>query len=149
MDLYERALSSRRLWARDEQGRRFAVPIAGWTAARRPGDESVLERCAGATLDVGCGPGRLVAALTNTGVQALGVDVSAGAVTFARSLGASAVCRSVFDPLPGDGHWDHAILADGNIGIGIGIGISIGGDPGRSGVCHAPFVGLAADVLKG
>ncbi len=122
MDLYERALSvpTERcgLWVRDEQGRRFAVPVADWTASRRPGDESLLGRCVGATLDVGCGPGRLVAALTRSGVPALGVDVSPGAVAHARAGGAAAVCRSVFDPLPGDGQWDHAILADGNVGIG-------------------------------
>jgi hypothetical protein len=26
--------------------------------------------------------------------------------------------RNVFDPLPREGQWDHALLADGNIGIG-------------------------------
>ena len=32
--------------------------------------------------------------------------------------GACAIHRSVFDPLPGQGRWVTALLADGNIGIG-------------------------------
>jgi SAM-dependent methyltransferase len=94
------------------------LPVSDWTNPRRPGDESLLSRCAMATLDIGCGPGRLAAALSATGVLALGVDVSPGAVASARASGARAICRSVFDPLPGAGTWDHALLADGNIGIG-------------------------------
>lgn len=92
---------------------------AQWTAAR-PGDGGLLRRCAGPTLDVGCGPGRLVAAL---GRAALGVDVCPEAVRQARRRGAAAVCRSVFDPLPREGGWQRVLLADGNIGIG--------GDPTR------------------
>lgn len=32
--------------------------------------------------------------------------------------GGSALCRSVFDPLPGRGSWGTVLLIDGNIGIG-------------------------------
>lgn len=79
--------------------------------------------CAGPTLDVGCGPSRLVAALTARGIPALGVDVAAAAVAVTRSAGALALRRSVFDRVPGAGRWQAALLADGNIGIG--------GDPVR------------------
>lgn len=69
-------------------------------------------------LDVGCGPGRLVAELAGQGRTALGVDVSDAAVAHSRAFGGQALCRSVFDPLPGEGRWDTVLLMDGNIGIG-------------------------------
>jgi SAM-dependent methyltransferase len=92
-----------------------------WFADRTPGDESLLARCTGPTLDVGCGPGRLVAALSARGLAALGVDVSAEAVRQARRRGAPARRACVFGPV--EGGWRHLLLADGNIGIG--------GDPER------------------
>jgi hypothetical protein len=46
------------------------------------------------------------------------VDTSRVAVRLARSAGATAVCRSIFDPVPGEGAWDTVLLADGNVGIG-------------------------------
>lgn len=91
-----------------------------WTRTVRPGDGGLLRRCQGRTLDVGCGPGRLVAAL---GRAALGLDVCPDAVRLARRRGANVLCRSVFDPLPREGRWRWVLLADGNIGIG--------GDPAR------------------
>ncbi len=69
-------------------------------------------------LDVGCGPGRLVAALEGQGRRALGVDVSEAAVAHTVRRGGRAVRASVFDPLPGAGRWGTALLMDGNIGIG-------------------------------
>ncbi|HET7720371.1 MAG TPA: methyltransferase domain-containing protein, partial [Acidimicrobiales bacterium] len=66
----------------------------------------------------GCGPGRLVAALTSRGVTALGVDVSPAAVARTRRHGGAALRRSVFDRLPGEGRWGTVLLMDGNIGIG-------------------------------
>nr|WP_221475710.1 class I SAM-dependent methyltransferase [Sphaerisporangium rubeum] len=83
-----------------------------------PGDEEVLARCAAPTLDVGSGPGRLTAALARRGVAALGVDISPVAVALTRRAGGTALCASVFEPLPRTGHWAVALLADGNIGIG-------------------------------
>jgi SAM-dependent methyltransferase len=89
----------------------------------RPGDRAFLNRCGGPTLDVGCGPGRLVHALHAAGVPALGIDICPTAVRLARRRGARAVSADVFGPVPGAGTWRHALLADGNIGIG--------GDPAR------------------
>jgi SAM-dependent methyltransferase len=96
---------------------------AAWCQDALPGDTALLGHCAGPTLDVGCGPGRLAKALVQDGRPALGIDISAAAVRLARRRGAVALQRDVFDPLPGTGRWRHLLLADGNIGIG--------GDPHR------------------
>jgi SAM-dependent methyltransferase len=87
----------------------------------RPADEhdhAVLSRCTGPTLDVGCGPGRLTAALAERGHVALGIDVVSGAVVRTVHRGGSALLRDVFAELPGEGRWETVLLADGNIGIG-------------------------------
>lgn len=81
-------------------------------------DELILESVAGPVLDVGCGPGRHLRALTRRGVFALGVDLSTVAVSLAVGGGANAIVGSVFDELPGAGTWRTALLLDGNIGIG-------------------------------
>ncbi|MFD9795864.1 class I SAM-dependent methyltransferase [Streptomyces sp. NPDC059070] len=94
------------------------LEVERWCAAPDPADLTVLRRCRGAVLDIGCGPGRLVVALAAFGTAALGVDVSPEAVRRTRRSGGSALCRSVFDPLPGEGRWNTALLLDGNIGIG-------------------------------
>jgi SAM-dependent methyltransferase len=113
-------LSSLKLWAHEAGGERFSLPVADWSSSRLPGDEALLARCAGPTLDVGCGPGRLVAALATRGAHALGIDISSAAVSQARSRAGNvnALQRCVFGPVPGAGLWEHALLADGNIGIG-------------------------------
>jgi SAM-dependent methyltransferase len=111
------------LTLRDDRGEAHPVNLAAWCRRFQPGDAGLLDRCAGPTLDVGCGPGRLAAALLGRGLAALGIDVSAAAVTLARRRGVPALLRDVFDPLPGHGRWGHVLLADGNIGIG--------GAPGR------------------
>jgi hypothetical protein len=46
------------------------------------------------------------------------VDVSPQAVRYTRRRGAPALLADVFGPLPEEGRWDCALLADGNIGIG-------------------------------
>ena len=87
----------------------------------RPADDhehEVLARCVGPTLDVGCGPGRLTAALAERGQVALGIDVVGDAVGQTLQRGGSALRRSVFDPVPGEGRWRTVLLADGNVGIG-------------------------------
>lgn len=99
-------------------GRRSALPVPRWHGPPEPAIQSVVARCAGPTIDLGCGPGRLTAALTRRGLVTLGVDISADAVRLTRSRGAAALRRDLFQPLPGEGRWTHALLIDGNIGIG-------------------------------
>jgi SAM-dependent methyltransferase len=124
-------------WALHRAARGDATPIdllsaSGTTVARmdaaewyvpRAGDDALLDACTGGTLDVGCGPGRLVLALRRRRVTALGVDISAVAIDQARRSGADAIVCDVFGPVPDEGRWRHVLLADGNIGIG--------GDPVR------------------
>lgn len=91
---------------------------ADWYGRSRPGDEALLDCCQGSTLDVGCGPGRLVTALAGRGIAALGIDISVEAVSHALGRGAAARLCDVFADVPDAGWWGHAVLADGNIGIG-------------------------------
>ncbi len=104
-------------------GRRLELNVHRWRSEADSGDHSLLARCRGATLDVGCGPGRLTTELSRRGVRSLGIDVTRAAIDLARAAGASAICRSVFDELPNEGKWDTVLLADGNLGIA--------GDPKR------------------
>lgn len=103
---------------RYSDGRSRPLPLSRWCNDPDRADAELLRRCSDPTLDVGCGPGRLVAALTAAGRPALGIDVAAAAVRLTRGAGARAVRRSVFDPLPNEGEWGTVLLADGNIGIG-------------------------------
>jgi SAM-dependent methyltransferase len=102
----------------DDRGRCTPLALHSWCADQVTGDGALLDRCAGPTLDVGCGPGRLTSALTARGLPALGIDISRAAVRLTRRRGASALRASVFDRLPAEGRWDTVLLADGNIGIG-------------------------------
>ncbi|WP_406193559.1 class I SAM-dependent methyltransferase [Kitasatospora sp. NBC_01560] len=109
------------LWLRREDGGRIPLDIERWCAPAAGADHSLLLRClrlAAPVLDLGCGPGRLVAELLALGVPALGVDVTGAAVDRTVGLGGAALCRSVFDRLPAEGRWGAALLADGNLGIG-------------------------------
>lgn len=139
--IYETALGSAdgRLWVRHCDGRREPLPVLTWRGGLTAGDTCLLQRCAGPTLDLGCGPGRLAAALTARGLPALGIDLSPLAVRLARRAGASALCRDVFGPLPAEGRWSTLILADGNIGIG--------GDPARLLTRTAELLGPTGRVL--
>lgn len=124
-DPYANALRSGRgpLFLRRTDGRLLPLDVERWCAGADAADLSALRRCEGPVLDVGCGPGRLVAALAVRGHRALGIDISDAAVDRTRRLGGSALHRSVFEPLPGEGRWGTILLVDGNIGIG--------GDPSR------------------
>lgn len=108
---------------RDEDGDLLGESAARWFGSATEAERAMLTRLPGPVLDVGCGPGRLVVALLELGVPALGVDTAPGAVAIARDQGATVLARSVFDRLPAEGRWGSAVLADGNVGIG--------GDPGK------------------
>ena len=101
-----------------DTAREVPLDVARWLAPADQSDGTVLERCAGPVLDVGCGPGRLVSSLNRRGVAALGVDVAETAVALTRGQGLPALLRSVFDDLPGEGRWPTVLLLDGNVGIG-------------------------------
>ncbi|MFF3956736.1 methyltransferase domain-containing protein [Streptomyces sp. NPDC001890] len=106
------------LFLRRTDGWLLPLDVQRWCAGTDAADESVLARCHGAVLDIGCGPGRLVAALAERGRRALGIDVTPAAVSQTVRRGGTALCRSVFEHLPCERRWDTALLMDGNIGIG-------------------------------
>ncbi|CAN5414233.1 class I SAM-dependent methyltransferase [soil metagenome] len=118
VEVYARALTSRRCRAVDEGGREHGLGVTRWLEPASRDDDLLLSHCTRNTLDVGCGPGRLSAALSESGISALGIDVSAEAVELARQRGATALRRDVFASVPGQGRWPNLLLADGNIGIG-------------------------------
>jgi SAM-dependent methyltransferase len=141
--LYDRALGGERCWIRHEDGEVRALPAHRWLGARCPGDvsgdafdevfdEAVTRMCIGPTIELGCGPGRLIARLIQRGIPALGIDRSATAIRLASRGGAPAMLGDVFEPLPGVGLWQTVLLVDGNVGLG--------GDPRR-------ILGRAAELL--
>ena len=95
--------------------------VRSWCEEASPLERSLLQSLQGPVLDVGCGPGRLLAAAQRMGLPALGIDTSAEAVRRARGRGARVLEQSVFAPLPQPGLWQSIILLDGNVGIGGGI----------------------------
>ncbi|GAA1971961.1 class I SAM-dependent methyltransferase [Amycolatopsis minnesotensis] len=115
---FDPGLLGSRCWLELATGERVALPVERWGARPSAGDELLLSRCAGPTLDAGCGPGRLTGELCERGMIVLGVDVSEVAVSLTHRRGAPALHRSIFDRIPGEGRWRHVLLADGNIGIG-------------------------------
>jgi SAM-dependent methyltransferase len=119
-DLYADALRNGHgpLFLRRTDGWLLPLDVERWCAEADAADLSALRRCEGPVLDIGCGPGRLVAELASRGHRALGIDVSAAAVAHTLRTGSPALHRSVFDPLPGEGRWGTVLLIDGNIGIG-------------------------------
>ncbi|GAA2599097.1 MULTISPECIES: class I SAM-dependent methyltransferase [Streptomyces] len=119
-DPYAAALRAGRgpLFLRRSDGWLLPLEVERWCARADSVDRDVLDRCEGTVLDVGCGPGRLVAELAARGRVVLGIDVSEAAVDHTARLGGQALRRSVFEPLPGEGRWDTVLLMDGNIGIG-------------------------------
>lgn len=94
------------------------LPSRRWRAPGDTTDRAVLARCHGSTLDIGCGPGRLTRSLLRSGRPAMGIDTSATAVSMTTAGGGAAVLCDVFDAVPFEGQWRHALLADGNLGIG-------------------------------
>jgi SAM-dependent methyltransferase len=107
----------------DDQGQPLPFDPGRWHRPASAVEREFLAHLVGPVLDVGCGPGRVLEALSRRRVAALGVDLSPTAVALARRAGAAVLQRSVFDPLPGTARWETVLLLDGNIGIG--------GDPRR------------------
>ena len=103
---------------RSADGTLEPLPLDRWVGAADAGDDAVLALAEPAVLDLGCGPGRHLAALRATGKPGLGLDLSPVAVRLARRRGAAAVPGDVFGSVPWAGRWRTALLLDGNIGIG-------------------------------
>ncbi|QZY30424.1 class I SAM-dependent DNA methyltransferase [Nocardioides coralli] len=94
------------------------LPVTEWRRTADGSDRVLLDHCLGDTLDLGCGPGRMGEYLVRRGHRVLGVDIVAEAAHQATSRGLETWVGDVFDPLPREGSWQTALLADGNIGIG-------------------------------
>jgi SAM-dependent methyltransferase len=94
------------------------MDVARWNAGADDADLTLLRSVAGPVLDIGCGPGRMVRAALDLGLEVLGVDVSPTAVEIASEAGLPVLEISVFEALPREGGWQTALLVDGNIGIG-------------------------------
>jgi len=98
-DPYAHALQDGRgpLYMRRMDGGFLSSEVDRWCAAPDPADMSVLRRCEGAVLDIGCGPGRLVSALRARGHLVLGIDINHAAVARTADTGGAALCRFVFE----------------------------------------------------
>lgn len=118
--LFERALDGVPVAITDGDGRPMHAfaEVERWRSPVDAVDELAVSRCEGPVLDVGCGPGRMVTALAERGIPALGVDVSPRAVSLTNGRGGTALHRPVEDRLPAEGRWRTVLLMDGNIGIG-------------------------------
>lgn len=117
-EIYAAALRGEACAVKGMHDEALDLPVHHWQAAPDHSDLAVLGHCAGATIDVGCGPGRMGSYLAEQGATVLCVDILPEAVEQAQARGVSALQRDVFSPLPGEGRWDTALLADGSIGIG-------------------------------
>jgi glycosyltransferase A (GT-A) superfamily protein (DUF2064 family)/SAM-dependent methyltransferase len=96
----------------------LTMDVARWTGRADAVDQMVVARCEAPVLDLGCGPGRMVRALVEAGVCALGIDMSAEAVELAQRRGGPALRARLEERLPGEGRWGTVLLVDGNVGIG-------------------------------
>ena len=121
--VYSAALRGERCEVHGGDGAARPLPVSVWTRSADASDRALLAHCAGPTLDVGCGPGRMAEHLVRSDRAVLGIDLVPEAVAQTRARGVAALVRDVFGPLPGEGRWSSLLLADGNVGIG--------GDPRR------------------
>lgn len=99
-------------------GGRLSLDLRRWRGEPDAVESALLAPLDAPVLDIGCGPGRLAAALAAAGKVALGIDPAPSAATEAARRGAPVLRRSVFARLPGEGRWASALLLDGNVGIG-------------------------------
>jgi SAM-dependent methyltransferase len=102
----------------DQESSTAEMDFARWNAAADVIDLRLLASVLGPVLDVGCGPGRMVKAALDLGLEVLGIDVSPTAVELAIDNGLPVFEGSVFDRLPREGAWQTVLLVDGNVGIG-------------------------------
>jgi SAM-dependent methyltransferase len=102
----------------DAEGASALLPTDVWLRDADRHDEALVELCRGPTVDIGCGPGRMAEALARRGQPVLGIDLVPEAVRLSLDRGVATLLRDVFDPVPGEGRWETALLADENIGIG-------------------------------
>lgn len=94
------------------------LDIPRWSGPADAVDLVVVARCEPPVIDLGCGPGRMVQALSESGRPALGVDMSSVAVEMSMTRGGLALRRQIEEPLPAEGRWGTALLMDTNIGLG-------------------------------
>ena len=114
--LYASSTVRTRSAARDGTG--LVLDGVRWSSPADPVDQMVVSRCEPPVIDVGCGPGRMVRALQQSGRAVLGIDISSVAVEAGSGGGGQVLRRHLAEPLPGEGRWGTALLLDGNIGIG-------------------------------
>ncbi len=103
---------------RAQTGEALVFDAANWHAPATAEECDLLAAIDGPVIDIGCGPGRLVARLAAQGVAALGIELSPAAVTLARRQGATVVEGDVFGSVPNEGRWATVLVFDGNVGIG-------------------------------
>lgn len=121
---YDAAFSGKAAVVVGDNGQHAPFAVGQWSSAPDVVDhELFIDPCDAATIDVGCGPGRLVGEIARRNVPALGIDVSSEAVRQTLDRGAFALHGDIFLTVPDEGKWKYALLADGNLGIG--------GDPSR------------------
>jgi SAM-dependent methyltransferase len=121
LEVYEAILEradDRGVQARFADGTVWDLPIERWVNHADEVDLHALDALGEPVIDIGCGPGRHLQALSGRGVKVWGIDPSPLAVKLARRTGARVVLGSVFDDMPLTGRWGSALLLDGNIGIG-------------------------------
>jgi SAM-dependent methyltransferase len=94
------------------------LPLERWLGGPDAADLAAAALAEPPVLDLGCGPGRHLAALREAGKRGLGLDLSPVAVRIARRRGAEAIHGDVFGSVPGAGGYRTALLLDGNVGIG-------------------------------
>jgi SAM-dependent methyltransferase len=99
-----------------QDGRLEPLPLDRWVAPADAVDTAILADVGAPVLDLGCGPGRHLAALRELGKRGVGLDLSPVAVQLARGRGADAILGSLWAPVAGT--WRTILLLDGNIGIG-------------------------------
>jgi glycosyltransferase A (GT-A) superfamily protein (DUF2064 family)/SAM-dependent methyltransferase len=94
------------------------LDISRWSGGADAVDMLVVARCEPPVIDLGCGPGRMLQALGESGRAALGVDMSLVAVRMTRARGGLALRRRIDERLPAEGRWGTALLLDTNVGLG-------------------------------